>query len=112
MTTTLDDLEKRVAALEGARPADLRRAVTKIAEQVEETRLRVSSVEVRLEGIATALALLTASQAEMRGELRADIRSGADRIGKLEAEVAGLRRDLPSIVAETMREVLREQRGS
>jgi hypothetical protein len=33
------------------------------------------------------------------------------RMDRLEGEVAGLRRDLPSIVAETMREVLREQRS-
>jgi hypothetical protein len=120
MTTTLDDLEKRVAALEAARPADLRRAVTKIGEHVEETRLRVSAVEVRLEGIASALALLTATQAEMRGELRADIANVRSELkaeigsvrSELKAEMGSLRRDLPSIVAETMREVLKEQRGS
>ena len=33
------------------------------------------------------------------------------RMDRLEGEVVGLRRDLPTIVAETMREVLREQRS-
>jgi predicted nuclease with TOPRIM domain len=33
------------------------------------------------------------------------------KVDRLESEVVGLRRDLPTIVAETMREVLREQRS-
>ena len=33
------------------------------------------------------------------------------KVDRLEEEVVGLRRDLPGIVAETMREVLREQRS-
>lgn len=107
MTATLEDLERRVAALEEARPADLRRAVAKIGEHVEETRLRMSAVERQLDEIRRAMFEATAEAARRHGQLEAKI-DGVRM--ELKADIAGLRRDLPSIVAETMREVLKERR--
>jgi hypothetical protein len=110
--TTLEELEKRVAALEDDRSPGLRRAVVRIGELLEETRLRVSAIEVRLEGISTSLALLTANQAQMRGSLEARISAVEVRTGSLETKIDGLRRDLPGIVADSLREALKEQRRS
>jgi hypothetical protein len=45
---------------------------------------------------------------ERFGQLAAKV-DGLDR--KIDTKIDGLRRDLPAIVADTMREVLREERG-
>jgi chromosome segregation ATPase len=116
MPTTLEELDKRVSALEESRPTDLRRAVTKIAEHVEETRLRMSAVERHLDDIRRHMFEATAESARRHGLLEAKINAVDTKIDSVRAElksdIAGLRHDLPSIVAETMREVLKEQRGS
>lgn len=109
MITTLEELEKRVAALEGSDPTSLRRAVARIGEILEETRLRVSAVERHLDDMRRHMFEATAEAARRHGLLDAKIDSVRT---ELKGDIAGLRRDLPGIVAETMREVLKEQRGS
>jgi chromosome segregation ATPase len=109
MTATLAELENRIDALErelrGEKGlTDQRRALTTMVTHLDETRERMSKVETRLEGLSQALAVLTAGQAEMRGALNA-------RIDAVQADIANLRRDMPAIVADAMREVLRNNRG-
>jgi chromosome segregation ATPase len=128
MTATLQDLERRVEALEQARPADLRTAVTTIAIHVEDTRLRLTRVEARLDTLTEAMAHLTASTAELRSridkldsrmdklESRMDkLESRMDkldsRMDQLDANFTAFQRGLPALIADTMREVLREQKG-
>lgn len=115
MAATLEELERRVDALEQSRPADLRRAVEKLGELLEDTRQRMSTVEIHLEGLRKGFLELTAHQAEMRGELRAEINAVRGEVhavrNELKTDIAGLRRDMPGIVAEAMREVLRNNRG-
>jgi hypothetical protein len=107
MTATLAELEERVQALEGSRPGDLRTAVTTM-QHLDETRLRMSAVEARLDGLSQALGQLTASQAQMRGELNTKI--DAVRT-ELNGKIDGLRRDMPGIVADALREVMRGNKG-
>jgi chromosome segregation ATPase len=121
--STLAELESRVDAIEAelkqSRPADLRRLAETTYKLLDDARDRMSKVEIRLEGISSALAILTASQAEMRGELNAKIEAVRGELkaeihavrSELKADVAGLRRDMPSIVADAMREVLRNNKG-
>ena len=104
MSATLEELERRVDVLEQSRPADLRRLAETTFKLLEDTRERLSRVEIRLEGVSTALAILTANQAEMRAEIKAGF-------ARVDADIAGLRRDLPGIVADAMREVLRGSKG-
>jgi uncharacterized coiled-coil protein SlyX len=104
------DLDRRVAALEktakaqdrhNARVAELltelkedvallRRHAISTGQKVEELEVRLAAVEAGLEGVRGDLA-------SVRGDL-----------ASVRADVAALRRDLPGIIAETMREVLRE----
>jgi chromosome segregation ATPase len=121
MTATLQDLERRVEALEQARPADLRTAVTTIAIHVEDTRLRLTRVEARLDTLTEAMAHLTASVAELRSRIdKLDVRMDKldarmdkldARMDKLDANFTAFQRGLPGLIADTMREVLREQKG-
>jgi hypothetical protein len=64
----------------------LRRHAISTGQKVEDVDARLGKVEAGLEGVRTDIA-----------GLRHDL-----------ADVIGLRRDLPGIIAETMREVLRE----
>ena len=85
MTVTLEDLEKRVIALESAQKTN----------------------KGTLEWISGTLGKIAATQDNHTARLDKldnDVQAVKD-------DIAGLRRDLPSIVAETMREVLKEQRG-
>jgi predicted nucleic acid-binding Zn-ribbon protein len=100
---TLEELTRRVEALEAKQDrttddiAAIKRDMRKMAlvqddmlEGVDELRRRVAVVELEVKGL--------------REELRREV-------GAVRAEQAALRRDLPGMMAETMREVLREQRG-
>jgi hypothetical protein len=91
--TTLEDLAQRVAALEQARPADLRVAVGKLGEQVEDVRLRMTGVESRLDRLEDATKLLIAGQAEMR-------QKNDERFDRLEAKLDGLAESLPGIIGD------------
>jgi hypothetical protein len=97
---TLEELDRRVAALEATRPGDLRRAAEKIGEQVEDVRLRMTGVETRLGRLEDANKLLIAGQAEMR-------QKHEERFDRLEADIAGLRRDLPGMLADVVRDVIK-----
>jgi hypothetical protein len=91
--TTLEDLDKRVTALETGRPVDLRVAVGKIGEQVEDVRLRMTRVEQRLDRLENANKLLLAGVAEMR-------QKNDERFDRLEAKLDGLAETLPGIVGD------------
>jgi hypothetical protein len=67
----------------------------------------MTRVEDRLEKIVGAIPEILANGAAMRQE----IAQHGERLSRLEGDVAGLRRDMPSIVAEAMREVLRRTKG-
>jgi hypothetical protein len=68
----------------------LRRHAISTGQKVEEMDGRLTAVETRLEKV------------EMRLE---KVESGLEGV---RADIASLRRDLPGIIAQTMREVLRE----
>ncbi len=82
VTELLTELKEDVALL--------RRHAISTGQKVEEMDARLGAVETRLSKV----------EAGLEG-VRADV-------GSLRADIAGLRRDLPGIIAETMREVLRE----
>ena len=83
--TTMEDLERRVSALETAQ-----RETAKTQTWMASTLGRIASVQ---DQHTVAIA-----------ELQADVR-------EVKTDIKGLRDDLPSIIAETMREVLREHRS-
>ena len=81
-------------------------------EALEEAQLdaRISSLEVaarhnakQIEWMATTLGRVAATQDQHTIELTA-LRAG---VTEIKADLSGLRRDLPSIVADAMREVLK-----
>jgi|WetSurMetagenome_2_1015567.scaffolds.fasta_scaffold747294_1 hypothetical protein len=79
------------------RCTDHNTALGKVIPLIEETRMRVSALEIAVDGVTTDLAQV---KAEMRREF-----------GQVKAEQASFRRDFPSLVAEALREALKEQRG-
>ncbi len=79
------DLKDRVSSLETKRE-HTNTALGKIIVILEETRLRTTASETRLDTFEK-------------------------RLEKVEQEIKGLRRDMPSIVADAMREVLKEQKS-
>jgi hypothetical protein len=83
--TTMEDLERRVSALETAQ-----KETAKTQTWMASTLGRIASVQ---DQHTVAIA-----------ELQADVR-------EVKADLKGLRNDLPAIIADTMREVLREQRS-
>ena len=97
--TDIEALEPRVAALE--QEVEGEKVVTRyILEQVRRNgddlaalRTRADRSERRLDGI----------------EARLDRIEG--RLDRIESELHSLRRDLPAMIADTMREVLRERDG-
>jgi chromosome segregation ATPase len=96
--TTLEDLERRIATLEGT--VDLSHAVEKLGDHLEDVRLRMTRVEAALYRLETATTHLTAGQANVRARIDAV----EEHFDKLEADIADLRRDLPSIIADAVRE--------
>jgi chromosome segregation ATPase len=111
------DLDRRVAALEktakgqdrhNARVAEL---LTELKEDVALLRRHAISTGQKVEDIDARLGALETRM----GALEARMGKFETRMDKLEfglegvrAELAALRRDLPGMIAETMREVLRE----
>jgi hypothetical protein len=85
MPTTIEELEQRVSALETAQ-----KETAKTQTWMASTLGRIASVQ---DQHTVAIA-----------ELQADVR-------EVKADLKGLRNDLPAIIADTMREVLREQRS-
>ena len=105
----VQDLERRVSALEAAQndtTKTLRWVVAKlggIASQQDEHTLQLERIDSRLGGIDKRL---DGMDKRFDGvDKRLD---GVDsRLGRVEAGLDGLRRDLPSIVADALREVLK-----
>lgn len=111
------DLNRRVTALEKTAKGQERHnaRVTELLTELKEdvallrrhaisTGQKVEDIDERLRAVATRL-----------GAVEARLDRVETRLGKVEAglegvraDIAGLRRDLPGIIAETMREVLRE----
>jgi len=87
------DLERRVIALEAASQEN-----TKTLNWVVGTLGRLAADVSMVKEDVKALRSDT-------DELKADMR-------EVKADIKGLRRDLPAMMAETMREVLREHKGS
>jgi hypothetical protein len=83
-------------------------ALAGIEAQIAQVHTRVVANEL----VANANTRLTEKGfAEVNGRLdRMETEIGAVK-SELKADVAALRRDLPSMIAETMREVLKESRG-
>jgi len=94
-----------------------------VASQAEYKRIdaRVSAVEQEVEG-EKILARYILSQARQNGDDLAALKLRVDRIEqkidglesrlvRVETDLGALRRELPAIVAEAMREVLREPRS-
>jgi chromosome segregation ATPase len=88
---------------------------------IEALERRVAAPEQTIEGEKVVTRTIL-DQTRRNGDDLAAIRSRLDRIesrldrhdsrfDRLEAELRGLRADLPQIVADTMREVLRERDG-
>lgn len=86
------DLKDRVSSLETKRE-HTNTALGKIIVILEETRLRVTAFETRQENVEARL-----------GKVET-------RLDRIEHEINGLRRDMPSIVVDAMREVLKEQKS-
>ncbi len=90
--TDILELERRVTALEAAQndtTQTLRWVVSKLGKMSavqDEHTLRLERVESRLEKVET-------------------------RLGRVENEIISLRSDMPAIVAQAMREVLKSQPG-
>lgn len=119
---TLEDLERRVAALEAghktdiqALKRDLRRVLSlqdDMLEQLEELSRRVIANELAATANARATEAGFANVQAQFVNVHAQIGALDVRLGRVETELSALRRELPSMMAETMREVLREQRGA
>ncbi len=86
-----------------------------VGAQIADLTRRVAALETEAQGQQRYNARLPGMLTELRDDV-AILRSHAVGLGqrfdaleaKVTAEIGGLRRDLPGIIAETMREVLRE----
>jgi len=99
----LDAVEARVAAL-GTNAEGQDRLNSRLFEMLTEVRDDVATLRRHAVATGRKIEELAATQDAMRGEMKVGF-------ARVDADIAGLRRDLPSMIAETMREVLREQRG-
>lgn len=102
----VEELERRVAALEAGAKADvpaLKRDLRRILslqddalDQIEALNRRVAALELAMTANARTAERGFAEQAEATASLKAQLES--------------LRRDLPGLIAETLREVMKESR--
>ena len=104
MTTTLEELDRRVAALERTQndtTETLRWVVTKLARMQavqDEHTLRLERIEFKIDGVDKRLDGV---------DKRLD---GLDkRLERVETDLKGLRTDLPGIVGAAVREALNER---
>jgi len=84
-------LKDRAAKLEQSQTG-LRTAFVKLVPLVEETRLRVSSLENSV------------------AEIKQDVATLKQDVATLKHDLSALRKDLPGIVGDALREVLRDKR--
>ena len=98
MTTTVEELERRVIALENAQTnnASTLRWVAGTLGQIQAT---VDDHTGRFDKV----------DHEFKA-LRATVDDHTIRLGRVEHEIKSLRADLPGIVAEAMREVMKESK--
>jgi len=86
-----------------------------VAAQIADLTRRVAALEAEAQGQQRYNARILGMLTELRDDV-AILRSHAVGLGqrfdaleaKVAVEISGLRRDLPGIIAQTMREVLRE----
>jgi len=107
---TLEELATKVDALE--------RKVAKLTDETEgqdrfNTRLMGMVKEVRddVAAVRADVALMRSHEVAIGQKLEEMDSRLTSRVEKLDANIAGLRRDLPDMIAETMREVFRERDG-
>lgn len=114
--TDIVELERRVTALECEMKAERRDLLRMLGLQattldhLDELNRRVIANEL----VATANARTTERGfADVNGRLdrvESEVGQVKAEVGNIKADVAALRRELPGLIAETMREVLRETR--
>jgi cell division protein FtsB len=92
MTTTIEDLERRVVALEAAQ------------KHTAETQEWMAATLGRIAAVQDSHTKTLNDHTQRLDRIETDIKV-------IKTDIKGLRDDLPAIIAETMREVLREQRS-
>lgn len=103
VTEILTELKEDVALL--------RRHAISTGQKVEDIDARLGAVEARLGAVEARLDKVDARLEKVETGLgKVETRLGKVEAGLegVRADIAGLRRDLPGMIAETMREVLRE----
>jgi chromosome segregation ATPase len=85
----------------------LRRHAISTGQKVEDIDSRLSAVEARLGAVETKMDKIETRLGKVEAGLEG-VRADIAGLRRDLADVPGLRRDLPGIIAETMREVLRE----
>ena len=97
------ELKRRVSALEEARDVTAN-DIAGIKRDLRKLAIVTDTLREMVDGLTTRIAALELEFKAFREETRT-------RFDRIEAEQVALRRDLPSIIAETVRDVLRESRG-
>jgi len=94
---TREEFEARVGVL--AQEVEGEKMVTRhILEQTRHNGDDLAAIKTRLDRVEEKL-------------VGVDLRAMARKVDGLDSNLAGLRRDLPKIVGDVMRDVLREERG-
>ena len=94
---TREEFEARVGVLE--QEVEGEKMVTRhILEQTRHNGDDLAAIKTRLDRVEEKL-------------VGVDLRAMARKVDGLDSNLAGLRRDLPKIVGDAMRDVLREERG-
>jgi len=94
---TREEFEARVGVLE--QEVEGEKMVTRhILEQTRHNGDDLAAIKTRLDRVEEKL-------------VGVDLRAMARKVDGLDSNLAGLRRDLPKIVGDVMRDVLREERG-
>jgi predicted nucleic acid-binding Zn-ribbon protein len=83
-----------------------------VEAEIRDLKRRVSELEGSFGFLTEQVKGVHRDLLAFQGEMRAFQRETAERFGRVEAEVRQLREDMPGIVGDAMREVLREGRGS
>jgi predicted nuclease with TOPRIM domain len=103
------DLTRRVAALE-AEAEGQQRYNARILRMLTELRDDVAILRTHAVGLGQRFDALEAKVERLDAKFDGLEAKAGSLEAKVSAEIGGLRRDLPGIIAETMREVLRERK--